>query len=110
MVHVEDDLVSDATGPSLPEHFALHDPVPNPFNPQTTLSFALPKASHVKLTVFDVRGRVVATLLDEKRGPGVHDVVWDGRDDAGRQVASGVYLYRFEAGSFMETKRMVLVK
>jgi hypothetical protein len=109
-VTIEEDLVTDASGPGLPKHYALYEPVPNPFNPQTTLSFALPKGSHVKLTVYDVRGRVVATLLDEARGPGIHDVVWDGSDNAGRQVASGVYLYRLEAGNFVETKRMVLVK
>jgi hypothetical protein len=109
-VHIEDDVVTGANDNAVPERFALHNAVPNPFNPQTTLSFSLPTASHVRLTIYDVRGHLVTTLVDEDRGPGVHDVVWNGRDARNRQVASGVYLYRIEAGSFIETKRMVLVK
>jgi flagellar hook assembly protein FlgD len=64
----------------------------------------------VTLTVYDVSGRLVTTLVDETRGPGVHEVSWDGRDAARRQVSSGVYFYRIDAGSFVETKRMVLLK
>jgi hypothetical protein len=109
-VHIEDDEVTGAAGEVVPTHFALHDAVPNPFNPQTTLSFSLPSASHVRLMIYDVRGHLVTTLLDEDRSPGVYSVVWDGRDAQHRRVATGVYLYRIEAGSFIETKRMVLVK
>ena len=57
-----------------------------------------------------MRGQLVSTILDEDRVPGVHDAVWDGRDSKGQRVASGVYLYRIKAGSFTDTKRMVLVK
>jgi hypothetical protein len=109
-VQIEEDMVTGATDDAVPKHFALHDAVPNPFNPRTTLSFSLPSLSHVRLTIYDVRGRLVTTLLDESRGPGRHGVIWDGRDDRQREVASGVYLYRIEAGSFVETKRVVLVK
>jgi hypothetical protein len=109
-VRIEEDLITDATGQDAPSSFALHNAVPNPFNPQTTLSFSLPSASHVRLAIYDVRGRLVTMLLDEDRGPGRHDVVWDGRDSKQRPVTSGVYLYRVEAGGFVETKRMVLVK
>ena len=93
-----------------PAEFALFDPVPNPFNPSTTLSFALPTTSRVKLEVFDVRGQLVATLLDERRSAGVHHVTWNARDRSGQAVASGVYLCRIQAGSFTDTKRMVLLK
>ncbi|MGD8412943.1 MAG: GEVED domain-containing protein, partial [Candidatus Latescibacterota bacterium] len=110
MVHVEEDVATAVEDGGVPEKFALQDAVPNPFNPQTTLSFSLPTASHVKLAVYDVSGRLVKTLVDENRTPGVHHVVWDGRDAKQRQVASGVYFYSIEAGSFTETKRMVLVK
>jgi hypothetical protein len=110
LVQIEEDRITDARGPALPTDFALNEAVPNPFNPQTTLSFALPVASHVKLTIYDVSGRLVATLLDEDRGPGVWDVVWEGRDDRAQRVSSGVYFYRIEAGDFVETKRMVLLK
>jgi hypothetical protein len=109
-VVIEDDEVTGAADQDLPTQFALHDAVPNPFNPQTKLSFALPSASHVTLTIYDVRGRHVTTLLDEDRGPGRYDVVWDGRDNRQQLVPSGVYLYRIEAGSFVQTKRMVLLK
>jgi len=81
-----------------------------PFNPQTTLSFSLPVTSHVRLTVYDVSGRLVTTLVDETRGAGRYDVTWDGRDAAQRQVSSGVYFYRIDADGFVETKRMVLLK
>jgi hypothetical protein len=108
-VIVEDDPVTDAEE-TTPRRYELYNAVPNPFNPQTTISFALPEASHIKLTVFDVQGHVIATLLNEDRGPGVHDIVWNGRDNRGQVMASGVYLYRIEAGSFVETKRMVLLK
>jgi len=94
----------------MPTHFALHDAVPNPFNPQTRLSFSLPRSCHVRLTIYDVRGRLVTTLRDTDYGPGRHDVVWTGLNASGRPVASGVYLYRIEAGRFSETKRMVLIK
>ncbi len=84
---------------------------PNPFNPQTTIAFELPKQESVNLRVFDMAARLVKELV---RGAvstsGRHEVVWDGRDDAGRQVASGTYFYLLEAGNYSETKRMVLVK
>jgi hypothetical protein len=110
LVTIEDDLVTAADGQTVPTQFALHEAVPNPFNPQTTLSFSLPTASHVKLTVYDVSGRLVATLLNEDRGAGRWSVDWNGRDDRQQLVSSGVYFYRIEADGFVETKRMVLLK
>jgi len=84
---------------------------PNPFNPQTTIAFELPKRESVTLQVFDMSGRLVRNLITaEPHTPGRHEVVWNGRDDSGRQVASGTYFYRLEAGSYSETKRMVLIK
>ena len=81
------------------------------FNPQTTIAFEIPSQQDVTLRVFDLSGRLVRNLIQgELRTPGRHEVVWNGRDDAGRQVASGTYFYRLEAGEFAETKRMVLVK
>lgn len=84
---------------------------PNPFNPQTTIAFELPKRESVNLQIFDMAGRLVRRLITaEPHTPGRHEVVWNGRDDSGRQVASGTYFYRLEAGSYSETKRMVLIK
>jgi hypothetical protein len=108
----EVNILADTATPvkDTPTKFALFDAVPNPFNPRTTISFALPAASHVELSVYDVSGRLVATLLDENRPAGTHRVEWDGRNRAGERVASGVYLYRIQAGGFTDTKRMVLLK
>jgi len=98
-----------------PEIFAdgvrLYSNFPNPFNPQTTIAFELQKQESVNLCVFDVAARLVTELIrGAEYTSGRHEVVWNGRDDTGRQVASGTYFYRLEAGSYSETKRMVLVK
>jgi len=90
---------------------ALGDAYPNPFNPQTTIAFEIPRQELVALRVFDMAGRLVKELITaEPHTPGRHEVVWNGRDDSGRQVASGTYFYRLEAGQYSETKRMVLIK
>ncbi|MBU2501357.1 T9SS type A sorting domain-containing protein [bacterium] len=84
---------------------------PNPFNPITTIVFELPVQQQVRLQVLDLRGRLVRTLLSGEDQPaGSNRTIWNGCDDAGRQVASGTYFYRLEAGSYRETKRMVLIK
>jgi len=83
---------------------------PNPFNPTTTISFSVPASGHVELLIFDLAGRRVKTLVSGSVDAGSHTASWHGRDDKGRQVASGVYLYQLRAGDFVETKRMVLVK
>ncbi len=89
---------------------ALAQNVPNPFNPQTSISFNLPADGPVRLTVYDVSGKRVRTLVDEPREAGLHQVTWQGDDDGGRQVASGVYLYRLDAGAVHEVRRMTLVR
>ncbi len=89
----------------------LHDAYPNPFNPQTTISFSLPERRGVWLRVFDVSGRLVRVLIGgDVQDQGRHETVWNGRDDAGRRVAGGAYFYRLDTGGYSETKRMVLVK
>ncbi|MCP4292433.1 MAG: T9SS type A sorting domain-containing protein [bacterium] len=90
--------------------FALHPNWPNPFNPSTKLAFELATPARVRLNIFDTAGRLVSTLLDEQRGAGRHELVWNGQNDAGQPVASGVYLYRFEAGDVVQTKRMMMLK
>ncbi|MGD9549172.1 MAG: FlgD immunoglobulin-like domain containing protein, partial [Candidatus Krumholzibacteriia bacterium] len=100
--------------PSPPESFlapVLHDAVPNPFNPTTTVAFDLPAPETVSLLVFDVKGRLVRTLLDRQTfSQGRHEVRWDGRDQAGGQAASGTYFFRLEAGGRGRTTRGVLLK
>ena len=84
---------------------------PNPFNPQTTIEFELRDRAAVDLRVFDLSGRTVRSLLAETTlNSGRHLAVWNGRDDAGLSVASGIYFYRLEAGDYSETKRMVHIK
>ncbi len=84
---------------------------PNPFNPRTTIAFDLPGPQSVSLRVFDMAGRLVKELITaEEHTSGRHEVVWNGTDDAGRQVTSGTYFYRLETGAFSETRRMTLVK
>ncbi len=102
--------VTDVQDGTVPTRTALMGAMPNPFNPSTKLSFDMVAAGHARLKVFDTAGRLVATLVDERRDAGSHDVIWDGRDNAGRISSAGVYLYRLEVGDFIETKRMTLVK
>ena len=103
--------VSSATEGDVVDRVFLDDAYPNPFNPQTTIVFEIPRRQIVTLRVFDMSGRSVNVLIDaEEYAPGSHDTVWNGRDEHGRRVPSGTYFYRLEAGEFCETKRMVLVK
>jgi outer membrane protein assembly factor BamB len=90
--------------------FSLGQCYPNPFNPSTTIGFTLGEAARVRLSIYDVSGRLVRELLDDRRGAGLHSEIWDGTDHAGRGVSSGVYFYRLEAGQFIETKKMVLLR
>ncbi|HET6350158.1 MAG TPA: FlgD immunoglobulin-like domain containing protein [Candidatus Krumholzibacteria bacterium] len=88
----------------------LHQNIPNPFNPQTTIRYDLPSPEHVRLSIFEVSGRLVRTLVDEDQGGGAHEVVWTGRDDNGRAASSGVYFYVLEAGKQRLTRKLVLLK
>ncbi len=88
----------------------LRQNAPNPFNPRTTIAFDLPSSSHVTVAIFDVAGRRVCTLVDELRSAGRHSVVWNGTDDEGRLLSSGVYFCRMATGSFRESRRMTLLK
>jgi hypothetical protein len=84
--------------------------IPNPFNPRTTMRYALPSAASVAIDLFDVRGRKVRRLLDAPMPSGFHRIDWDGRDDRGAEVASGVYFVRLRAGSVTRTRRVALVR
>ncbi len=100
-----------SSDPTVPMTFALHQNFPNPFNPSTTLSYDLDAANHVSLEVFNVLGQQVSTLVDEFQQAGPHSVEWNGNDDSGAPVATGVYFYRINAGdNKVETKKMMLLK
>jgi flagellar hook assembly protein FlgD len=90
--------------------FALRQNAPNPFNPVTFIEYELPEAAHVTIDVFNLAGRLVRTVVDETQEPGYKTVAWDGTNASGQKVASGVYLYRMKAGSYVSQKRMVLLK
>lgn len=89
---------------------ALMPNSPNPFNPTTMIRFTLESAAHVKLSVFDARGRFVMTLVDDVRGAGLHGARWNGADATGAPVSSGVYFCRFSAGTTIQSRKMVLLK
>lgn len=89
----------------IPSEYMLHQNYPNPFNPETTIKFDIPKAGFVKLTVYDISGREIATLVNEQLTAGSYDINWNGS-----QYASGVYFYKLETETFSDVRRMVLVK
>ncbi|MFQ6608307.1 MAG: choice-of-anchor D domain-containing protein [Fidelibacterota bacterium] len=95
---------------ALPEKYALHQNYPNPFNPVTTIRYDLPEVADVRLTVYDLLGREVLRLVDERQEAGYQSVIWNGRDMLGREVATGVYIYRLTAGDFVMTRKLVLMK
>jgi hypothetical protein len=94
----------------VPERFRLEQNFPNPFNPTTNVSFALPNRESVRLKVYDILGKLVFTLVDREMGSGTYTVSWDGKDLNGSKVTGGVYFYRLEAGSFTAVKKMLMVK
>ena len=102
---------SGATGVrDVPKSYQLEQNYPNPFNPITTISYTLPGKSDVELAVFGVDGKLVRVLESGTKPAGTFEAHWDGRDVSGHSVASGVYVYRLKAGSFNETRKMVLLK
>ena len=97
------DLVPDAR-----VHLAQNQP--NPFNPSTTITYRLPRPMLVSLVIYDAAGRKVRSLVHERQDAGEQNVRWDGRDESGRQVSSGVYLYELQAGGEVSSRKMSLVR
>jgi hypothetical protein len=96
--------------PDIPDTCRLSQNYPNPFNPNTTISFQIPVAGRVSLQVFDASGRLVRTLVNEYKDPGLYAVDWDGKDNNGAALVSGVYFYKIQTGAFKETRKMVLIR
>jgi hypothetical protein len=94
----------------LPAVYDLHPNLPNPFNPRTTIQYDLPKATHVRLRVYDLAGRLVRTLVDGVEAPGRRSVVWDGVDHTGTAVASGTYVAVLNTPDYEATQKMTLVR
>ncbi|MGH7494427.1 MAG: T9SS type A sorting domain-containing protein [bacterium] len=93
-----------------PTVFNLSEAWPNPFNPNTTIAYQLPVARDVVLTIYNVRGQKVTTLINQRQNAGFYTTRWNGINDSGELVSSGIYLYRLKSGDFVQTKRMVLLK
>lgn len=102
------DVDDDAA--QIPASFDLKQNYPNPFNPSTVIRFSMSRAGHVRLNVFNLLGQKVRTLADHDYPVGNHSVNWDGNDDNGRTVASGIYLYRIESGNQVRARKMTLLK
>ncbi len=94
----------------LPKEFALHPNYPNPFNPLTTIRYDLPEAAEVLLVVYDLRGKEVRTLIKAAQSPGIKTAAWDGRDAAGTEVSTGIYIARLVTPEFTKSIKMVLLK
>ena len=95
---------------ALPRSFNLSQNYPNPFNPRTTIRYNLPRASHVLLSIYNILGQEIATLVNAKQIPGEKSVVWDSRDRFGRGVSSGIYIYQIQAGDYSKSRKMVLLR
>lgn len=94
----------------IPAKFRLKQNYPNPFNPTSTIAFDLPEENLVELEIYDITGKRVRTLVNSNIEAGSHQIIWDGHDDYGNQVSSGMYFYRIRAGSFQDIKKMVLFR
>jgi murein DD-endopeptidase MepM/ murein hydrolase activator NlpD len=111
---VTDPLFIETDASDIPHIFQLSQNYPNPFNPSTTIAFELPgeirEIQHVSLTIYDIRGRRVRLLIDQDFGAGDHKIHWDGRNDRGESLPSGVYLYRLKAGGKIYTRKMTILE
>lgn len=102
-------VVSDKSE-SLPKAFSLSQNYPNPFNPETVIKYTLPEDCHVELTIYNILGQKVKTLVDEYQGPGFRMMHWDGRNDKGNELASGIYFCKITAGKYVDVKKMTLLR
>jgi hypothetical protein len=95
---------------AIPADYSLAQNYPNPFNPTTTFRYGMPKEGHVTLKIYNLTGQEVRTLVDDFQSAGLRSVTWDGKNDLGQSVPSGVYMYRLVAGDFVQIRKMSLVK
>ena len=94
----------------LPTSYVIHQNYPNPFNPVTTLRYDLPEDALVNITIYDMMGRIVKTLINDQQTAGYRSTQWNATNDAGSPVSAGIYLYMIQAGEFRQTRKMVLLK
>ena len=98
--------------PDIPQAFCLYQNYPNPFNSTTAISYQLSavRPHHTTLKIYNILGQKIRTLVDEKQPPGNYSILWDGKDENGRPVSSGIYFYRLKAGNFCQVRKMVLLR
>lgn len=94
----------------MPEQFVLSQNYPNPFNPSTNIEYGLPKTAYVVLKIYNILGEEIRTLVQEQQSPGIKTVVWDGTNNRGLDVASGIYIYQIKAGDFRSTRKLMLLR
>ena len=95
---------------SLPNNYKLKQNYPNPFNPKTTITYQLPNSADVSLKIYNINGQLVRTLVKDNLESGTYSILWDGNDDSGKTLASGIYLYKLEANDYSESHKMILLK
>jgi hypothetical protein len=114
VVFREGGVISAVEGPDqshlIPSRFVLKQNYPNPFNPETAIEYSVPKGEHVLLTVYNLAGQRIRTLVDGQQAPGKYTAKWNGRDEKGAIMPSGIYIYQVTADHYKESKRMVLMK
>ena len=103
-------LTADEDIDQAPTRFVLGQNFPNPFNPVTTIRYELPDRKLVNISVYDMRGNLIKNLLKSIQSPGLKTVRWDATDNRGNMVSAGVYFYKIRTGSFIQTKKMILLK
>ena len=107
----ENEIIKDnEETPAVATLYELSTNYPNPFNPTTTIGYSIPLASNVSLKIYNAKGQLVKTLVQEHKNNGTHEVVWNGRDNYNKSVSSGVYYYQIKAGKFFDRKKMILLK
>ena len=103
--------LTEADDPLIPTHTSLLGNYPNPFNPQTTISFSVSESSSfVTLDIYNVKGQQVRTLVNEQLTSGFYSYIWDGKNNAGRSVTSGIYFYKMQNSDYTRTRKMILLK
>jgi hypothetical protein len=107
VVSVEDEINPENI---LPDAYTLEQNYPNPFNPETRIRYSIPEPGHVTLKIYRIDGQLVRTLLDADQSPGRYERIWDGNNEFGNKVSSGVYFYRMQSNNFSQVKKMILLK
>jgi hypothetical protein len=105
-----DHVTGVGNGSEIPGSYALYQNFPNPFNPSTMITYAVPRSGHVRIEVYNILGQKIASLFDQEQSPGIHSIAWNAQDDRGLKLSSGVYILRMQAPTFTQVRKMLLAK